>query len=187
MARLITPGNLLALGNGHDQLQPQNSPLAIALGKPNEHKQAGFTYMGILMLMVIAGISMAGAGMVWHTQIQRAEEQQLLFVGNAIRKAISSYYASSPSGVGEYPPTLEALLLDKRQPKIKRHLRRLYADPVGKKQEWVLITQNQKIIGVHSQSLLKPIKVSGFPPLYESFSSAKTYQDWKFISRPGVE
>lgn len=143
--------------------------------------------MGTLMLILIAGISMAGTGVVWHTQIQRADEQQLLFAGNAIQKAISSYYASSPGGVGEYPTTLEALLLDNRQPKIKRHLRRLYQDPVGKKQEWVLIMQNQKVIGVHSQSLLKPIKVSGFPPIYESFSSAKTYQDWRFVYMPGIE
>lgn len=151
------------------------------------NQQFGFSYMGVLMLMVIAGISMAGAGLMWHIQLQRAKEQQLLFAGTAIRKAIGSYYVSNPTGVGEYPISLEALLLDERPLNIKRHIRRLYQDPMGKQQEWALMMQNDRVIGVYSQSTLEPIKVSGFPAVYEGFSNAKTYQDWKFVYIPGVE
>ncbi|QVL45266.1 MAG: type II secretion system protein [Methylophilaceae bacterium] len=154
---------------------------------PGTHRQFGFSYMGILVLMVIAGISMAGAGLMWHIQLQRAKEQQLLFTGNAIRKAIGSYYAANPTGLGEYPSSLKALLLDKRQLSLKRHLRQLYLDPMGKQQEWALIMQNDRVIGVYSQSTLAPIKVSGFPAVYEDFSNAKTYQDWKFVYIPGIE
>lgn len=157
----------------------------------NQHyaylKQAGFSYMGMLMLMVLMGLSMAGVGLVWHIQIQRQKEQQLLFVGSAIRNAIGSYYASSPNGLGEYPPTLKALLLDERKIKPKCHLRRLYQDPLGRQQDWVFITKNKRVIGVHSQSTLRPLKRFGFSKAYEDFSKAKTYQDWKFVYLPGVE
>lgn len=165
----------------------QNRRMLIHADKCNIKGQAGFSYMGILMLMVIAGISMAATSLVWHTQQQRVKEQQLLFAGTAIRKAIASYYLSNPSGLREYPPSLEALLLDKRHPTIKRHLRRLYEDPMTKKQNWLLIMQNNRVIGVYSNSKIKPIKMTDFPAAYENFSNAKTYQDWKFVHISGIE
>ena len=70
---------------------------------------------------------------------------------------------------------------------MKRHLRQYYRDPMNNKQNWALIMQGNKIIGVHSKSTLKPIKKSGFPEVYENFSNAKTYQDWKFIFVEGKE
>jgi len=187
MVRPITPGNLACHLSKCDHLHQQNKVASIPMRKHIRLLQAGFSYMGILMLIAIAGIGMAGAGMVWHIQIQRIKEQQLLFNGTAIRQAIKSYYASNPSAVGEYPANLDALLLDERQPNIKRHLRRLYRDPMANNEAWTLIMQNNRIIGVHSQSKLKPIKVSGFPLIYESFRAAKTYEDWKFVYVPGME
>ncbi len=161
--------------------------MLILTDKRNTKGQAGFSYMGVLMLMVIAGISMAGTSLVWHTQQQRVKEQQLLFAGTAIRKAIASYHLSNPNGLQEYPPSLEALLLDKRHPTIKRHLRRLYQDPMTREQNWVLIMQNNRVIGVYSKSKIKPIKITGFTSAYESFRNAKTYQDWKFVHIIGAE
>jgi len=161
--------------------------MQIFTDKRNPKGQAGFSYMGILMLMVIAGISMAATSLVWHTQQQRLKEQQLLFAGTAIGKAIASYHLSNPNGLKEYPPSLEALLLDKRHPTIKRHLRRLYQDPMTKQQNWALIMQNNRVIGVYSKSKIKPIKMTGFISAYESFSNAKTYQDWKFVHIVGKE
>jgi len=74
--------------------------------QPRYLKQAGFSYMGILVLMVIAGISMTSTSLVWHIQLQKLKEQQLLFAGNAIRKAIASYYLDNPSGVKQYPASI---------------------------------------------------------------------------------
>lgn len=42
-----------------------------------------------------------------------------------------------------------------------------------------------RIIGVYSLSERKPIKKDKFPEVYAKFSEAKTYQDWKFIYKPG--
>jgi type II secretory pathway pseudopilin PulG len=157
------------------------------LNKRYSQLQSGFTYIGILMLMVLMSISMAGVGLVWHIQLQREKERQLLLIGNTIRKAIGSYYANSPSDTGKYPPTLEALLLDERKIVPKRHIRKIYKDPIGQQQEWVLIMQNKGVVGIHSQSTLKPFRISGFPEAYEAFSKAKSYQDWKFVYVPGID
>lgn len=43
----------------------------------------------------------------------------------------------------------------------------------------------KRIIGVYSLSENKPIKKDQFPEVYAKFSEAKTYQDWKFIYKPG--
>ena len=187
MARPIKPGDFVYLRLECARTHRRDRVMSFAFCKTILNRQAGFSYIGILMLMLIASISMAGVGMVWHIQIQRSKEQQLLFAGTAIRKAISGYYNATPGGGGEYPTTLESLLLDERQTYIKRHLRRLYNDPMGKNRAWALIMQNNRIIGVQSQSLLKPIKTDGFPLIYESFRGAKTYQDWKFVYVPGME
>jgi type II secretory pathway pseudopilin PulG len=149
--------------------------------------QRGFTYMGVLMVMVISGIAMAGAGLVWHQQTQRVKEQELMFVGEAIRQAIRSYYQPDPNGLQQYPPSLEALLLDDRYPVIKRHLRQLYLDPITRSADWGLIKQQDRIIGLYSLSRQKPLKQTDFPSKYENFSGAKSYQQWQFVYVPGQE
>ena len=149
-------------------------------------KQAGFTYMGLLMVVAIAGIGMSGVGIVWHQESQREREKELLFIGAEYRKAIGSYYENSPSGIKQYPQTLQELLLDKRFPAIKRHIRQLYADPFAKGNEkWNLVLEQGQIKGVYSTAELKPIKKFGFSVADESFSDASTYSDWRFIYVPG--
>jgi type II secretory pathway pseudopilin PulG len=145
-------------------------------------KLAGFTYIGLLMVMAIAGIGMAGVGIVWHQDAQREREKELLFIGDEYRKAIGSYYES---GNKQFPLNLEDLILDKRLPSIRRHLRKLYVDPMPPNKPWGLIMQQGQIIGVYSLSDKEPIKKTGFQTPYETFSEAVGYTDWKFIYVPG--
>jgi type II secretory pathway pseudopilin PulG len=56
-----------------------------------------------------------------------AEQQRIQTI---YASAIKAYYNASPGTRKQYPESLEDLLLDKRQVTIKRHLRRLYADPM---------------------------------------------------------
>ncbi|EUJ10010.1 hypothetical protein Meth11DRAFT_0820 [Methylophilaceae bacterium 11] len=140
----------------------------------------GFTFIGILIIVALSGIALSVVGIVWHQSLQREHEKELLFIGDQYRTAILSYYESTPGGAKQYPKALEDLVLDKRFPVVKRHLRKLYADPISK-QAWGLVTQQGLIIGVYSQSHQAAIKKSGFPTAYESFSEATTYDEWKFI------
>ncbi len=143
--------------------------------------------MGVLMLIAIAGIGMAGVGVVWQQNAQREKEKELLFIGDEYRRAIASYYETSPSGAKEFPQSLDDLLLDKRFPNTKRHLRKLYADPITSNTAWGLIKQQQQITGIYSVSKLVPIKKFGFPDQYETFSTALEYNDWKFNYLPNSE
>lgn len=148
-------------------------------------KQRGFTYMGLLMVIAIAGIGMAGVGIVWHQDAQREREKELLFIGDEYRNAIGSYYENSLGNAKQFPTTLEDLIADKRFPNTKRHLRKVYADPMVFGKSWELVLQQGQIIGVYSASKQKPIKKIGFQPPYEAFGEAAEYSDWKFIYTPG--
>ena len=136
--------------------------------------------MGVLMLISIAGIGMAGVGLVWHQNAQRENEKELLFIGEEYRKAIGSYYESSPGAAKQFPLSLDDLLLDKRFPNTKRHIRKLYADPIARNTQWGLIKQQAQITGIYSVSKLTPLKKFGFADQYEIFSTAVEYNEWKF-------
>jgi len=159
--------------------------LPMLIGSKSVKHQAGFTYIGLLMVVAIAGIAMAGVGTVWHQDAQREREKELLFIGQAYRNAIGSYYENSPGNAKQFPQTLQDLILDTRFPKVKRHIRQLYADPFERDKDWNFVLQQGKIIGIYSSSLLKPIKKVGFPPELEAFDAAEKYEEWRFVYVPG--
>lgn len=148
-------------------------------------KSGGFTYLGLLFIVAIMGLAMALAAQVWETNIRREKERELLFVGNQIRQAIGSYYAEMPDGVKRYPQRLEDLLQDNRFPGVKRHLRRLYRDPVTGGAEWGLVQSGEGgIQGIYSVSRLTPLKKAGFDTADMAFESKLHYSEWKFIYVP---
>ncbi|MDP2402458.1 MAG: type II secretion system protein [Methylotenera sp.] len=150
-----------------------------------KNKCSGFTYIGVLMLVAISGIGLAGVGIVWHQDAQREREKELLFIGEEFRLAIGSYYENTPSGTKQYPKKLDDLILDNRFPITKRHLRKLYTDPFANEDAWGLVLQQGQIIGVYSTSELAPIKTTGFLPQYETFGAMAKYSEWKFTYTPG--
>ena len=144
--------------------------------------EAGFTYIGLLVGVVILGITLAGIGSVWRTQAQREREQELLFIGGEFQSAIASYYGS---GSHQFPQSIDDLLEDKRWPEPRHHLRRLYADPMTGAPDWTLIqTAGIGIQGIASSSTDEPIKKSGFPDGESAFADAKSYADWQFVFVP---
>ena len=144
----------------------------------------GFSYIGLMIFVAISGIALAGVGIVWSQDQQREREKELLFVGEQFRQAIASYYESTPDKNKQYPSKLEELILDGRSLAVKRHLRKIYIDPITNSTNWGLERRDSKIIGVYSLSELKPIKKKGFPLLYEKFADFSKYADWKFIYIP---
>ena len=143
--------------------------------------QRGFTYLGLLMFVIISGIALSSTGQVWHAEAQREKERELLFIGEQFRKAIGSYYESTPGGVKTYPLTLQELLEDKRFVTVRRHLRTIYRDPVSGKAEWGLVREQGRITGIHSLSNAKPLKRDGFSGALADFANAEKYMDWRFI------
>lgn len=100
--------------------------------------ERGFVYLWALFTVVLAGIVMAGTGQMWQTKSQREKEAELMFIGEEFRKAIMSYHNS---GTKQYPDSLEDLLKDNRSPNIKRHLRKIYVDPLTNTAEWGIVEE----------------------------------------------
>ena len=90
----------------------------------------GFTYAGILFAVVVLGLALSTAGTVWSAASQRQREAELLWVGTQYMRAIESYYVHAPSGIRHYPRSLGELVEDRRGAVMRRHLRRLYPDPM---------------------------------------------------------
>ena len=156
------------------------------IGRPTHahRRQRGFTYLGLLFLVAAIGVGLAAVGTVWHTAVKRERESELLFVGEQYRRAIQSYYDASP-GAKRYPRSLEELLLDPRFPNVRRHLRRIYRDPMTGGTQWEIVsTPDGAILGVHSSSRDKPLKSAGFAPQLAAFAQAETYTDWVFAFVP---
>ncbi len=69
-------------------------------------RQAGFTYVAMLVAVVIIGIGLAAAGQVWSAANQRSREQELIFIGHEFRNAIQRYYEQTPGAAKRYPAML---------------------------------------------------------------------------------
>lgn len=146
--------------------------------------QRGIVYAITLLLSAMVGVFLLA--IIQNTQLamQREKEAQLLYVGSAIATAIKSYRSVAPGLKYEYPVNLEALLADKRFIRWppRRHLRKIYYDPMTNSKEWGLIyDEDEKIKGVYSLSTKKPIKTSNFPASLQHFNNKVKYSDWKFI------
>lgn len=146
--------------------------------------QCGWVLLALLFILAALGAGMAAVGTVWTTVVQREKEAELLFVGEQYRRAIESYQQRGPGSEKPYPPSLEALLQDRRFPMPVRHLRRLYPDPMTGRPEWGLVRDDQGgIVGVHSMADGVPMKTAGFPPVQEGFEAASSYREWVFKAR----
>ncbi len=168
--------------------------------------QRGATLMIVLVLVVIVGLSAGIAGSTWKTVMQRAREEQLLWVGEQYRRAIESYVShrgvTGQAGGGGiqsirlgqsdeeknraaaflgYPNSLEDLLKDPRSLQTVRHIRRLYKDPMTGEDFELVLAPGNRIKGVRSTSKEEPFKKDGFPAEYDNFKDADSYQKWEFV------
>lgn len=161
--------------------------MARRLGISSGYNQGGFTYLGLLFAVALAGIVLATTGVLWSTERQREKERELLAVGEEFRRAIESYYERSPGTVKRYPANLDELTKDNRFITVQRHLRQVYRDPVTGNVDWSVIAAPEGgIMGVQSQSTAEPLKQGNFPARFAEFEGKRSYADWRFVYRPVV-
>lgn len=145
------------------------------------HCQKGFSYLWVLLLVATLGLGLSLAVEIDSTAARRDKEKELLAVGRQFRTAIGRYYETQLSGgKREYPATLEDLLQDNRVPGIKRHLRKIFVDPMTGKAEWGLVKVGGRIAGVHSLSEKIPIKQDGFEAEDANLRGKSKYVEWLF-------
>jgi type II secretory pathway pseudopilin PulG len=143
-------------------------------------REAGFTYLWTLFAVALMGVGMMLGAELWATTVKREREADLIHAGRQFRDAIGRYYESTPGGAKQYPPSLEELMQDSRFPALRRHLRKVFADPVTGKPDWGLVRINGRIVGVHSRSPDAPMKIAGFELTESSFHGREKYSEWVF-------
>lgn len=148
--------------------------------------QCGFTYIGLLLIIALSGLFLAGAGVVWSTTLQREKEEELLAIGQEVQAAIAQYYLRTPGTVKRYPPNLEALLFDPRQAAVTRYLRKIYRDPMMGNTNWGLIASpDGGVMGIYSLSDHVPIR-RNFDGTSLDFVGREKYSDWRFQYVPAI-
>ncbi len=146
-------------------------------------RQRGMVYVGVLLLVAAVGLGITQGARVWQIVQQREKEAQLLFIGDQFRRAIASYYNSAEGS--RYPQALEELLEDRRTPRLQRHLRRIFVDPLTGSKQWGIVQSPEGgIMGVYSKATEQPFKQQGFPEGYEAFAEKNAYREWAFIYLP---
>ncbi|WP_265284503.1 type II secretion system protein [Verminephrobacter aporrectodeae] len=143
--------------------------------------QSGFSYLWTLLLVALMAVGMTVAVELDATAVQRERERELLAIGRQFRSAIGSYHeARQAADRKEYPDSLEDLLQDKRFPGIRRHLRRIFADPMTGKAQWGTVRIGGRIVGVYSLSDQTSIKRDGFEVEEMAFKGKEKYSEWIF-------
>ena len=144
----------------------------------------GFAYIGLLLFVAVFGAISAGVVAAGANLGQRAAEDELLWVGTQFRNAIRSYYEAGVGG-RRFALTLPELLRDPRFPGVRRHLRRVYPDPLTGSEDWGIVqAPGGGIMGVYSKSAAKPLKVEQFPTEFAAFAGKEKYTDWVFAYVP---
>lgn len=146
-------------------------------------RQFGFSYLFVLFMVGMAAVALFAGRAVEATEQQHYREEELLFIGRQFQAALASYVQSGGgSGPQAYPTSLDDLLEDKRYPTVKRHLRKVFVDPMTHSKDWGLQLSGDRIVGIYSRSQAKPLKQDGFDPDEAGFIGAGKYSDWVFSS-----
>lgn len=158
------------------------------IGERQHRRERGFTYIALLIAVAIMGVWLAASANILHLRVQRDKEQELLYIGHQFRQALERYAKSSAGTARRLPMRLEDLLLDERSLEKRRHLRRIYLDPMTGKAEWGLVRlADGQIIGVHSLSQDEPVKKAGFDLHDLDFTGKSSYSHWVFLAAAGPE
>lgn len=150
------------------------------LGHCDHRKAQGFTYVGLLIFIAILSVSITYALEAGSALQLRAKEQELIFVGLQYQHAFDSYADATPMGQPVLPKNLEELLLDTRSTVTRRHLRKVFLDPITAQNFAQVRDQDGRLLGVRSRATDKPIKAVGFPADAVGMEAKEHYSDWVF-------
>jgi type II secretory pathway pseudopilin PulG len=177
------PSNLTTTWSLHNVPKPGRiAHIVSARQQTGRHApQRGFTYVVVLAMILLLSLGLAAMGPSWARESQRERERELLRIGLLYATAIHQYHQVSPGSVKQYPPTLEALLDDRRMVGTYRHLRRLYPDPLDPASPWgVLRAPDGGIRGVFSRSRGVPLRTVPLDLGLLTLPAARSYGEWTF-------
>lgn len=143
----------------------------------------GFTYLSLIIVVAIVALLTASTIKLGSVLQRSRAEQALLEIGGAFSDALKSYADATPQGQPTQPPSLKELLKDPRFPGTRRHLRKIFVDPMTGKAEWGIVYRGDKVgvLAVYSLSDAKPVKIGNFPARYSGFEGKSRISEWKFM------
>lgn len=158
-----------------------------AAGVRTKTHQPGFTFVGLMFVVVLLSLMATMASVLWSIEQQREDERELVFAGRQFQAAIERFRLAHIANPMPYPRRLEDLLGDDRVLRPQRSLRQIYVDPMTRGREWGLIELSAGgIVGVYSRSGREPLQRSTMPSGVK-FADAETYRDWKFIASSAAD
>jgi type II secretory pathway pseudopilin PulG len=114
--------------------------------------QTGFTYIGVLFAVALIGLGLTCVSEIWAKVAEREKLAQLKWAGNQYANAIRSYYYANTGYIHQYPQRFDQLLEDNRYLSLRRHIRKLYANPITQASDWgVIQAADGGIMGVTVQ------------------------------------
>ena len=152
----------------------------LLVGKTNRYS-GGYSLPIVLVGLMTLSIFANVASIRESYRVKSERERELLYRGQAYMRAIGRFYLAGKDAK-IYPRSLQDLLKDPRFA-YRRHIRRLYEDPVAGG-EWRILRQGRGIIGVASISNDKPLRRGNFPIGLEHFAGTTSYSQWLFEFHP---
>jgi type II secretory pathway pseudopilin PulG len=157
---------------------PRRSAQPVAALPAGRRRQRGFTMALALAMIVVMGVMLMKAEPLISAEIQRSNEAELIFRGEAIAEAIRVYFAK----FHKYPVDLDEVM--KVRPRI---LRQKYKDPMTPGGDWEYVTQVQAgasgsteglpIVGVRSRCTKDAIHI---------YQHKTLVSDWIFTADPNL-
>ena len=153
----------------------------------------GYTYIVVLVFLAVLSMAAALTLEIADTNAKRAAEAELLDVGKEFERGFASYYRQSPSGSRRFPDRLEDLTRDPRYPGLRRHLRRVYVDPLTGAAWGTVPAPGGGIMAVYSTAAGEPyredIGVRAMPPAASSpdAKALRSYAAWRFGYDPTLD
>ncbi len=109
-------------------------------------------YVLIMLMIVVFALSVGAliALPIWQTQVQRENEEELIFRGKQYVEAVRLYQMKYP---GSFPQSFEELVEEKC-------IRRLYKDPMSKDGGWNVILQTSGLEEVQEENAPQKVLVA---------------------------
>ena len=147
-------------------------------------QSGGWALLTAVLSAMLIGLSAPAAQISMRIEREREREQQLLQIGREVVAALRSYRDAPGVTQPELPRQLSDLIEDRRAIGVMRHLRRIPLDPFTGKDDWGLVRQGDRIVGIHSQANRAPLIRRGFPTDFADFDKAARLSDWRFVLSP---
>lgn len=122
----------------------------------SQTRQKGFVYLWVLFALAVTLTLLSVQIEVTSHQVEKSRQRELRWVLAQYQSAILSYRQST-LGTSDYRlESLERLVRDERDGIVRRHIRKLYPNPITGRLDWVIVRgQDGQVVRIETPDSLK--------------------------------